>query len=296
MSHSFITHNIRNLLIRTFIFLLLFSIAVGICVNWLVDNGFYMPGNYWIYGNKGKLIILLAILFPFVIREKRHLLPKLQWDTTQFLFGSCFILSLLGFFVITPISYFYSHIFLILSPLFLLIFIFGLQFLTKFVRVFIKELLFMLGIGLAFYFFIPFIWNLWPLFSEMVLRSVSTIFSFFFSTRVISPDILVVESFRVRVGEECSGLESLFMFSALYILIGSFERKVIHIPKYALAYIPLAIGLYLVNILRVFIIILVGVVWSEELSIQLFHTYLGMIFFVMYFLLFIRFLYPRLKK
>lgn len=299
--------NSQAILKRTILFFVLLSIAIGFCVNWIVQKNLFTSGNFWIYGNKGKLIIPLAILFPFVIREKINLLPKLTWKKTYSLFGMGLIASVIGFFVFAsklamslpskPLIYYLpTHVFLILIPMFLSLFMYGPQFLAKFFVTFKKEIGFLSVLGIIMYFVTGWVWNLWPLFSNVVLRSVEAVFALSYSTKIIPPDILVVESFRVRVGEECSGLESLFMFSTLYGLIGYFEKKTLNTLKYALTYIPLAIGLYFVNILRVYLLVLIGVLWSPELAVNLFHTYLGMVLFVIYFFFFLKFVYPALKK
>lgn len=299
--------NARELIKRTILFFVLLSIAIAVCVGWVVQLNIFSSGDFWIYGNKGKIFILLAILFPFVIRTKTSLIPKVTWNTSYALYGVGLIVSLIGFFLsvgklatVFPskpaLYYIPSHGFLMAVPVFLSLFLFGPRFLVKFVNAFKKEISLLFGIGVMLYFVTGWVWDLWPYLSGTVLQAVAAIFSLFFQTHVSPPDILIVQTFRVRVGEECSGLESLFMFSALYALIGYFESKSLNLKKFILAYIPLAIGLYIVNIFRVFLLILIGVLWSQDLAIHLFHTYLGMVLFIIYFFLFLKFVYHRLKK
>jgi hypothetical protein len=44
----------------------------------------------------------------------------------------------------------------------------------------------------------------------------------------------------------------------------------------------------------VYILIWIGLLTSPEIMINLFHTYLGMILFLIYFLLFMKYIYPDL--
>jgi len=302
-----VLNNTFGIVKKAILFTALLIIAIGICGAWVVETKLFANADFWIYGNKGKVLILLPILFPFIIRKKIHLLPTATWRKKYFYYAIYTLLSFVGFFVSTsklineipskPLIYYLpSHIFLLIIPVFLLLSIFGPRFITQFTRAFKKEIALTMSIGVFLYIAIEQVWNLWPLFSGIVLYAVSTLFSLSFKTSVLLPNTLIVESFSVRVGEECSGLESLFMFSTLYALIGYFEWKTLKKIPYILTFIPLLVGLNIINIIRVYIIVLVGVLWSPDIAVQLFHTYLGMVLFIVYFLLFIRFIFPRLKK
>ncbi len=74
------------------------------------------------------------------------------------------------------------------------------------------------------------------------------------------------------------------------------EWKKVNLTKAAGAYLPLAIGLYLVNILRVYLLVLIGVLWSPVVAVKLFHTYAGMVFFIVYFLGFYKYIYGTFKR
>jgi exosortase/archaeosortase family protein len=67
--------------------------------------------------------------------------------------------------------------------------------------------------------------------------------------------------------------------------------------KKYLSLFPLAaVGLYLVNILRVYLLVLIGATISPKLAIQLFHTYAGMLLFIAYFFLFWTVFYRKISK
>jgi exosortase/archaeosortase family protein len=61
-------------------------------------------------------------------------------------------------------------------------------------------------------------------------------------------------------------------------------------------FIPSSIGLFLVNILRVYLLIVIGASISPDLALTLFHTYAGIILFIIYFLLFWLTFYKWMKK
>ncbi|MFA9289391.1 MAG: archaeosortase/exosortase family protein [Weeksellaceae bacterium] len=299
--------NIHAILKRTVVYFALFVIIFGLLGSWIIGSKLLSQGDFWIYGDKGKLVILMALLFPFIIREKIKLLPKATWGKTNIFFGFATIASVGGFTIaasrllaslpLKPIEYYLtSHVLLILTPILLALTVFGTTFLVKLAQIYKKEFVQLGIIGIVLYIATDYVWQLWPYLSDMVLHTVAKIFALSYHATVSDPQILTVADFKVQVGEACSGLESLFMFSALYGLIGHYEWKNIKHRAYLLTFIPLAIGLYLVNILRVYLIVLIGVEWSADIAIRLFHTYLGMVFFVIYFLGFLRFIYPRLKK
>ena len=131
----------------------------------------------------------------------------------------------------------------------------------------------------------------------MVLRAVYFLFSLTFQPVVrIPPRALFVKNFVVSIEEACSGVDSLFLFRTLYICIGTIDWKKFNKLKLILMFFPAVMGLFLVNILRVYLLILIGVLTNPQVTIQLFHTYLGMILFIIYFTIFWRFTYRWMKS
>lgn len=129
-----------------------------------------------------------------------------------------------------------------------------------------------------------------------MLAAVNAMLSLSFKTRIVPPYTLYVNHFGIAVAEACSGLDSLFMFSMLYLLVVGSEWSSIKKWRAVLAYVPLAIGLYLINILRVYVMVVIGAVWSPYIAIHLFHTYAGMILFLLYFMAFFKWGWKWLVK
>jgi hypothetical protein len=68
--------------------------------------------------------------------------------------------------------------------------------------------------------------KLWPIFSDGVLEAVRFLLSLINSNvQVIQPRILVVNDFAIGIEQACSGLDSLFLFSSLYVLIATLDFK-----------------------------------------------------------------------
>jgi exosortase/archaeosortase family protein len=190
-----------------------------------------------------------------------------------------------------------SHFFLLLSSILLIPGVFGTPFIVKFFKIFKRELGICAGLSAVFYVAIWQVWKLWPLFSGAVLNTVRYLMSLTFPiVQVFPPRTLLVQKFAVSIEQSCSGLDSIFLFTCLYILIVLIDRRILNITKVLLVFIPALIGLFMVNILRVYLLVLIGVLISPQLAATLFHTYAGMVLFIVYFLLFLRFVYGWMKK
>jgi exosortase/archaeosortase family protein len=113
---------------------------------------------------------------------------------------------------------------------------------------------------------------------------------------IIPPYTLSFPTFAISIEQACSGLDSIFLFTALYGIIWLIDWNTLDTRKMALIFIPALIGTIIVNIIRVFILILVGLTISPELAGTLFHTYLGMILFIIYFAIYWKFLYKWLLR
>jgi len=265
--------------------------------------------NFFIYGNLGKLVLFSGIVFGLLIRKRvgdLEKLPKIKGNILYialslllipvfFLFGNILLQS--ESFAANPILSISAHITLILIPAFLLLGIFGCDFVSAFAKRFSRELLACVGISIVYDLIIFQIWKLWPIFSDGVLQSVRFLLSLSASNvQVIQPRTLIVNNFAVSIEQACSGLDSLFLFSSLYLLIAILEYKVFNKLKLFAMFIPAAIGLYFINIFRVYILITIGAYISADLSVKLFHTYLGMVLFIIFFFVFWKFSYKWMTR
>lgn len=300
---------LKALLIQTGLFLLLFVLITGTLGPWIVASKLLYGFYFFIYGNVGKMVIIGSILFFLFIRKKLSSIPVVRYPRYSVLFIVFSFLLIPVFFswgemlllAGSPeknIPLFWgSHLLLVSIPFFLLLGVFGLPKVVRILQLFRREIFSCLGVTAVLYVAIFQVWKLWPYVSSVVLAVVSRAFSLTFDTvRVIPPRTLIVEGFAVKIEQACSGLDSLFMFSALYTIIALIDWKEFDKRRLLLFAIPGAIGLFLVNIIRVYLIILIGVLWSPEVAIKLFHTYAGMILFILYFALFWKLSFSHLKR
>jgi exosortase/archaeosortase family protein len=304
-----LTTALKSVLLKFLLFAVLFIVASGITGSWVVSNNLLYGFNFFIYGNLGKMVLISIIVFGLLIRKRlKNLedLPKPKTDTsllilsflfipTFFLFGNS-LLKFNSFSTNIPLSLL-THGILILIPSLLLLGVFGFKFLISFVKQFSKEILICLGIAIVYDVAIFQVWKLWPIFSDGVLQSVHFLLSLTSSSvKVVEPRIIIVNNFAVSIEQACSGLDSLFLFSSLYLLIALLDFKEFNKIKLVIMAIPAVIGLYLVNILRVYLLIIIGAYISRDLSTKLFHTYLGMVLFIIFFFVFWKLFYSWMKK
>jgi exosortase/archaeosortase family protein len=300
---------LRVILRRFLLFGTVFVVCSGAIGSWLVPTRLLYGYGFFVYANLGKMVLVFTILFGLLIRTRLELLCKLPRPAYQhwLLVGS--LAATLGFFPFAtyvlqypatsapPIYVFLLHLQVIVVPLSLILGIYGWGFVRGFMRSFTKELLVCVGIALVMDVLIFQVWKLWQIFSAGVLQAVKLLLSLSFSNvSHIKPNLLAVNGFAVEIEKACSGLDSLFLFTALYVMVGFLDRSRINVLKFLYAYIPAALGMYVVNILRVYILMLIGILISPKLAISLFHTYAGTVLFILYFGAFWNLMYKRLLK
>jgi exosortase/archaeosortase family protein len=200
------------------------------------------------------------------------------------------------------VSQFWQY-FLLLHAVFLAMFVFlgfavfGGQFVKNFFLDFRKELLICLGIGIVFYAVMQLVWQSWRLLSFGVSHLVYWMLLLFPGSAVLElPRTIVVGQFAVEIGESCSGVFSIFLFTCLYLLIIALDWKQLKGWKVAVLFPLAVIGLYLANVLRVYLIVLVGVFYSPPFAVNLFHSYIGTILFLAFFVGFLWLTYDWMKQ
>lgn len=289
----------RSFLLRIFLFCALFIALTGIVGPWIIATRLLYGFHFFIYGNMGKMILFSAIAFLILSRDTIAAIKKRPYDNRNI---GCIILS----FALIPVFFrvatrlldeptvmsnlplaIGTHLLAVSLPLFLIIGVFGLPFITYFTEQYRRVILICLALSIGFYLAIFQVWKLWPFLSAIVLHAVAFLLSLHLSpVREVAPLTLYVQDFAVRIEQACSGVESIFLFSSLYVLIALVDWQKFNRKKLILAFVPALAGLFIVNILRVALLIEIGVFFSPEITLKLFHTYLGMVFFIIYFALF----------
>ncbi len=297
----------KSLLVRIIIFSIIFIVESGFLGFFIIPSQLLYKYYFYIYPNLGKILLFAFMAYILINRDK---IIKIKVPT----FNKIDIVSIFLSLVLIPIfiylakqlilsedNLFYSpqliltHLIFISIPTFLILGCFGISYTFEFFKQNIKTILVCLGLSILFELSIFFVWNLWPYLSSIVLHVIYFMFSY--TTKplsIVPPRGLFIRNFVVIIEESCSGIDSIYLFTALYFLVSIFDWNKLSHFKVFIYYFPLLTGLFIVNCLRVYILIWIGLLTSPEIMINLFHTYLGMILFLIYFLLFMKYIYPDL--
>ncbi|MBW3004103.1 exosortase/archaeosortase family protein [Candidatus Woesearchaeota archaeon] len=107
---------------------------------------------------------------------------------------------------------------------------------------------------------------------------------------------LGLDKFVVNIGLPCSGIMSLLMFLALFIVFCFFDYERLRKEK-VLKYLLIGLGImFLIAVLRVMILMVIGAYWSSDLALSLFHNNVGWVLFIIYVCAYWYVVYPRLFK
>lgn len=256
-----------------------------------------------------KIMALTILFFALYYKEKiAKIVHEKQNMLTSTLLVLAGIVSVVIYYFLRYIAnlnnvvsgvYFYltiiaSLLSLVVAFAFFTIGIFSFKYLKKFYLELKKPLWITLILAVVAYNLLMLFQNLWPFFSYTISKILFALFNPFFPTMLdmsLTP-ILDVNGFAVSIGAPCSGIESLFLFAAFSIGIFVLDHKRIKRVPFIISSIIGIIGIYFVNILRLFLLILTGIYVNPDFAVGLFHTNVGWILFVIYFL----FYYYIMKK
>ncbi|MBR9705444.1 archaeosortase/exosortase family protein [Candidatus Pacearchaeota archaeon] len=295
-----------QLIIKTVIFLVLFVIISFVIGQRIVASSLLMDFYIYIYGGMGK--ILLFSIFGFILLYRKRLFKVNEYNFRKkniilliisFCLTAAFYLVELRIQTIpaTLINIIGIHALFLLIFIFLGLAIFGYSFFKDFYKEFKRELTYFLIFGVIVYFLMEQVWKLWPYFALIVTKSVHFLLDLLPAKVILlNSNTLQFGTFAAKIAEACSGTYSIFLFTALYLFILLLDWKKFNKLRAILIFVPAVIGAFLVNIFRVFVLMVVGNYISREAALGLYHSYTGMIFFLIYFALFWVLTYKWLEK
>jgi exosortase/archaeosortase family protein len=174
--------------------------------------------------------------------------------------------------------------------------VFQASYMREFAREFKKELPLALLAAVVVYALLMIFQSQWLLFSGSVSIILKHALGLFYDTTLAysgsGRPIIQAEGFSVAIDSPCSGIDSLFLFSAFFAGIYALDRHLIMKGRFAAWLAAGLVGVYLINALRLFLLIVAGIHISPEFAVGLFHTHAGWLLFVAYFI----FYYYMMKK
>jgi len=277
--------------VRTAAFLAVFIAYSGIIGPRIISSGILYKDGFGVYGGAGKALLFAAIAFLVLIRRLDP--PKLpSWRPANLIWLVLSATTLASdWIVITKLingshslsTIILAHVLLLSSLIFAAGGCFGPAAIRQIATTYRRQLLAALGCGIAFFILLTAIYSLWAVLANLVLYSVQFLLhASGLTAAVIQPRVLVLSKFGITVAQTCSGIESLALFSGLYALIGLVDWQRLRHDRLLLAFLPALLILFGLNIIRVYSLIMAGYYINPQIAFSLFHTYAGMVFFIIY--------------
>jgi len=192
-----------------------------------------------------------------------------------------------------------SFIFRFMGIICLFIALHGLGFVKKLLTKHYLALIFSTVIAYLTYWFSEFVKGYWYFFSSISGLLVNFLFKItFFKPTFIPSQVPVVgiEGFIVRIYDICSGVDGLGFFTLAYFVLIVVSWSKIKWWKAIIGYFVGLLGAFLLNILRIYFIILVGAFISRDFAMNAFHTNIGMVLIIIYFLIFLSIALKYIEK
>lgn len=103
-------------------------------------------------------------------------------------------------------------------------------------------------------------------------------------------------NFSAVVGPPCTGITSLILFTGLFLFVLFLDWKKIDKKAAIWIYLVGIIGMLIVAFLRLYALFYIGANWSPKFALAGFHTNAGWLLFVVYFLVYFWFMYPKMLE
>jgi len=301
----------KHLLIKAGIFLVsiyIIRLLLGIFIQPLsIYQLTVLPSTFFPVFKGEILRVLIFITFAFILYSRKELANLKNYGSnfksiigfSALTLASIFVYYLIRYFIKLNLSYFTLHklqatilvtIPLIFFILFLFLAIFNYKFTKQLITKFKYQLISFSILGVLYFFLIRAFQGLWYYFSGIVATLSHKLFSLFYDTKLTfladRTPYLRIENFKVLIGAPCSGIDSMLLFTTLYFLIFFLDYKKLN-KKTMLLLFPIGLlGMFLFNVLRIFLLLLMGLYISPEFAVGLFHQNIGWLLFIIYFIIF----------
>jgi len=278
---------------RVVIFLGFFVLVSGVVGSRIIGGGKLLEtGGFTVYGTLGKVAIFGLVAFVLLVWRRGLAMELRRWHPA--LAGwllAAVALAIVAWMGVTNLlagqltatNLIVVHGGLIGSVACAALGCFGPANLRILGTMYRRELWLTLLIAAGFYLFLLAVYALWYVLAAIVLACVRWLLMLInLHAQLVPPNILLTDKFGITVAEYCSGIESIALFSGLYVIVGLLDRQRLRIGWY-LAIFPVALLLLFgLNILRVFGLIVAGYYINPDIAFSLFHTYAGLMFFIIY--------------
>lgn len=287
---------------RQFILKFLCFSAFALTAVYLLAASEFPPSEIW-----KSMVNYLAyafealLLFYLLSRHELKDLHSFVFRKKQFIAFA--LISLLLLILRSSLEWnFFRKFVTVFALLFLFLAIFGVQFSYYFLNRLRREFILSTFLLVLLNVLINFFYNSWVAFAGLTITIVYNMLKLSFQNVTLDlsnpaqPIIGLAPQFVALVLKECSGIESLILFTFLYFIASALDFKKFHKLHLIYGYLAGIIGIYLVTVLRIYIIILIGYFINKDLAVGLAHTWIGVLLFLIYFFVFWKISYKWLLK
>jgi len=312
----------REILIKGIIFVLC-VVAIQKAISWLLSGTYFfntyldIPQGFQIGKGIISISIVNALLFGLVVLlilsyKKLFNIKKFTFKKSQLWFILLTIVFLLLHYflkyLINQNIEFFSQAMLfwaiikvliqIFMAMTIFVAIYGTEFSRYVLKEFKKEIVITTIVTICFFILMIFIQNLWTYFSGFISNILYHIFSLFFSNVTYQPfvtsftmsegggPLLGINGFKAIIGKPCSGIDSFLLFTSLYTLIFILDYKRLKKGLAITLFFIGVTGMFLTNLLRIFLLFIVGAFINAKFAVGMFHSNIGWILFIFYFFIF----------
>jgi len=127
------------------------------------------------------------------------------------------------------------------------------------------------------------IWD-WSVLTLLTFRAVALFLQAFTEVSVADPASFVIgiKGFAVHISRQCSGVEGLALVTAFVAIYAVIFRHTLRTWRFVLLVLPLALlASWLLNVVRIGVLILLGAYVSPDIAVNGFHSYAGWLFFTL---------------
>lgn len=284
------------LLTRTVVFLVVFVLVSGLIGPRIISGGLVNKYGFGVYGGAGKAVLFAVLAFMLLAYRRGFELKLKPWQLYNLIWIALAVLAFGGTWIgvthllqghETTYNIVSTHAFLLSSLVLAAGGVFGPANLRLLLRTYRREALVALGLAVVFYGFLTLVYSFWRVLSAIVLHSVKWLLGAIgLHSTLLAPRTLVFDKFGIEVAQYCSGIESIALFTSLYALVGVLDWPRLNHRKFLYIFPAALLVLFGFNILRVATLIAAGYYINPHIAFSLFHTYAGMIFFILYSILF----------
>lgn len=293
-------HVITAVLVLVAVVLILEKFAIGSHVYSAVKSAHDTPLSGFLF-NFGKAIsrtlVLAAIIFLILIQSKlasyRTLfVTQYRITTCYFLIAQLIIFALfyactnLAFRTAGSLQYAYQMLWVILGIALAFLTLGAIGSIPFWQRIISEQkwpLLIALGLSSGVWWLSSATQGLWTHFADFTFYLVAECL-FWFSDDVYSDPanrIIGVGKFLVNIDTQCSGYEGIGLVLAfVFVFLYTFKQD-FRFPRALLLFPIGAVIIWLFNIVRIVVLVMIGSLWSKEVAIWGFHTQAGWITFIL---------------